>query len=162
MSSNLQIYKQVQLSNNKISKETKITLYKLLQKYDTIISKSSNDIGQTDLTEMHMATKLDAAQPYPLVLKHHYFLKHKIKNVLDVGIICKSMSPWTTPIVVVKKHTPEGLPQQSFLHVNYRKLNSLLLAVTPATGTMKDAFTIMPLLKIDELFALLKGAKYNT
>ena len=39
----------------------KTTLYKLLQKYDTIISKSDNDIGQTDLTEMDIATRPDAA-----------------------------------------------------------------------------------------------------
>ena len=53
--------------------------YKLLQKYDAIISKSSNDIGQTDLIEMHIATKPDsapiAALPYSLALKHHDFLK---------------------------------------------------------------------------------------
>ena len=59
--SNLQIHRQVLLSNAKILKETKIALYKLLQKYDAIISKSSNDIGQTDLVEMHIATRPDAA-----------------------------------------------------------------------------------------------------
>ena len=45
----------------KSQKETKTTLYKLLQKYDTIISKSSSDIGQTDLIEMHIAARPDAA-----------------------------------------------------------------------------------------------------
>ena len=74
----------------------------------------------------------------------------------------KSMSPWASPLVAVKKHTPEGLPQQFHLCINYRKLNSLLLAVTPATGSKKDTLTHMPLPKIDELFALLKGAKYFT
>ena len=39
----------------KFSKETKTTVYKLLQKYDTIVSKSDNDIGQTDLIKMHIA-----------------------------------------------------------------------------------------------------------
>ena len=45
MPSNLQTHRQVPLSNAKISKETKVALYKLLQKYDATISKSSNDIG---------------------------------------------------------------------------------------------------------------------
>ena len=109
MPSNAQIHRQVLLNDAKISKETKIAQYKLLQKYDTIISKSDNDIGQTDLIKMHIATRPDAApvaaQQYPLALKHHDFLKQEMKNLLDVGIICKSMSPWASPIVVVKKHT---------------------------------------------------------
>ena len=61
MPSKLQIHRQVLLSNAKILKEKKIALYKLLQKYDATISKSSNDIGQTNLTEMHIATRLHAA-----------------------------------------------------------------------------------------------------
>ena len=66
------------------------------------------------------------------------------------------------PIVVVKKHTPEGSPQQFHLCIDYRKLNTLLLAATPATDTKKGAFTLKPLPKINELFTLLKGAKYFT
>ena len=47
---------------------------------------------------MHIATRL-------LALKHHSFLKQEIKNLLDAGIIHKSMSLWASPIVVVK-NTP--------------------------------------------------------
>ena len=61
-----------------------------------------------------------------------------------------------------KKHTPEGLPQQVHLCIDYRRLNSLLPAVTPATGTKKGALALMPLPKIDELFTLLKESKYFT
>ena len=106
MPSNVQVHRQVPLHNAKIPGETKNAFYKLLKKYDAIISKSSNDIGQTDLIEMHIDTRLDAAMvaagPYPLALKHHKFLKQEIKNMLDAGNICKSMSPWASPIVVVK------------------------------------------------------------
>ena len=42
----------------------------MLQQYETIISKSDNGIGQTDLIQMHIAMKPNAApiaaQPYPL------------------------------------------------------------------------------------------------
>ena len=111
---------------------------------------------------MHIATRLVAApliaQPYPLALKHHDFLKQEIKNLLHAGSIHKSMSPCASTIVVVIKHTPEGLPQQLCLSIDYRKFNSLLPAVTPAMGTKIDAFALMPLPKIDELFTLLKGA----
>ena len=62
MSSNAQIHRQVPLNDTKILKETKIALYELLHEYDTIISKSDNDIGQIDLIEMHIATRPDATQ----------------------------------------------------------------------------------------------------
>ena len=144
----------------------KLAMHKLLKKCDSIISKSNNDIEQTDLIGMHITTRLDstlvAAQPYPLALKHHNFLKQEIKNLLDAGIIHKSMSPWSSSIVVVKKHTCEGSSQQFRLCINYRMLNSFLPSVTPATGAKKGTFALMPLLKIDELFALLKGTKYFT
>ena len=65
---------------------------------------------------MHIATRLDlgpvAAQPYPLALKHHDFLKQEIKKLLDTGIIYKSMSPWASPIVVVK-NTPLRAPHSN-------------------------------------------------
>ena len=81
-----------------------------------IISKNSNNIGQTDLVEMHIATRSDAtpiaACLYPLALKHHDFLKQEIWNLLDAGIICKSMSPWEGPIVVVKQYSPECSRQE--------------------------------------------------
>ena len=57
-----------------------------------------------------------------------------------------------------KKHTPEGVQQQLCLCIDYRRLNSLL----PAVATKKGAFTLTPLPKIDELFALLKGGKHFT
>ena len=66
------------------------------------------------------------------------------------------------PYCSCQKHTPEGFPQQFRLCNDYRKLNSFLPSVTPAMGTKKGAFAPMPLPKIDELFALPKGAKYLT
>ena len=83
MPNNVQIHRQVSINDEKISKETKTALYELWQKYDTIISKSDNDVGQTDLIQMNIATRWDAAPiatpPYPLALKHHDSLKQEIK-----------------------------------------------------------------------------------
>ena len=55
MPSNVQIHRQVPLKMQKFLRETKTTLYNLSQKCDTIILKGGNDIGQTDLPEMHIA-----------------------------------------------------------------------------------------------------------
>ena len=76
--------------------------------------------------------------------------------------MCKSMSPWESPIVVVKNHTPEGSPQQFRLCIDYRKLNSVVPSVILTTGSKKVTFALMPLPKIGELFTLLKGAIYFT
>ena len=109
MPRNVQIHWQVPLNDAKISKETKTALYKLLPKYDTIISKSDNGIGHSDLIKMQKVIRPYAAPitawPYPLALKHLDFLKQEIKHILDAGIIHKGMSPWASPIVVVKKQT---------------------------------------------------------
>ena len=66
---------------------------------------------------MHIATKLNAApivaQPFHLTLKHHYFLKQKLKNFLHARIIQKSMLPWASPTMVVKKHMPRVIHNTS-------------------------------------------------
>ena len=65
------------------------------------------------------------------------------------------MSPWASPIVVVKK-TPKCSPQQFHLCVDYMMLNFLLLAVTPAMGTKKGTFTLMPLPKLKVIHIIKK------
>ena len=66
------------------------------------------------------------------------------------------------PHCSINKHTPKGLPQQFHLCMDYRVFNYLLPAVTQAMGNKKGALALIPLPKIDELFALLKEAKYYT
>ena len=57
-----------------------------------------------DLIEMHIATRQDtapaAAQPYPLALKHHDFLKQEIKKIAR----CRNHT---------QKHVPMGKPYYS-------------------------------------------------
>ena len=60
MPSDIQVHRQVPLNNANILKGTKLALHKLLKKFDTIISKSNNGIGQTVLIEMHIATRPDS------------------------------------------------------------------------------------------------------
>ena len=90
----IQVHRQVPLNDAKISETAKLALNDLLQNFDPIISKSDNDIGQTDLIVMHIATRLVATpvagHPYCLALKHHDFLKQEIKNMLNAGINCKA------------------------------------------------------------------------
>ena len=57
MLSDVQVYRQVPQNNAIYFERNEISLYKLLKMFDSIISKSNNDIGQMDLIEMHNATR---------------------------------------------------------------------------------------------------------
>ena len=72
------------------------------------------------------------------------------------------MCPWASPIVLVKKHTPEGVLQQFCLWTDYRKIELLTTGSHTSKEYIERYFTLIPLLKVNELFALLKGAKYFT
>ena len=68
------------------------------------------------------------------------------------------MSKWASPIVVVpKKSAPGELPKRR-LCVDFRKVNELQQEVITA-GKTKGQISIHPLLKIDEMYAKLKGAR---
>ena len=58
--SDIKVYRQVPLNNTNISEETKLALHKFLQNFNSIISKSDNDIGETGLVDMHIGTRSDS------------------------------------------------------------------------------------------------------
>ena len=76
-------------------------------------------------------------------------------------MIRKSLSPYASPIVVVPKKAPPGAPEneQKRLVIDYQKLNKQLPFVQKADSNAKGAISLIPLPKIDELFARLEGAK---
>ena len=68
------------------------------------------------------------------------------------------MSKWASPIVVVPKKSVPGKPPKRRLCVDFRKVNELQQEVITA-GKTKGQISIHPLLKIDEMYVKLKGAK---
>ena len=75
----------------------------------------------------------------------------------------RSVSPWASPIVVVPKRTVPGEPPKWRLCVDYRAMNSLLPHVKKAFSKAKGVVTLVPLPKIDEIYAHLKDSKiYST
>ena len=73
-------------------------------------------------------------------------------------MIVKSVSPWASPIVVVPKRSAPGEPPKRRLCVDYRAVNSLLPPVKKAFSKAKGVLTLVPLPKIDEIYARLKGS----
>ena len=69
------------------------------------------------------------------------------------------MSPWASPIVVVPKKSQPGEPPKKRLCIDFRKINNLQQTVI-TEGKSKGCLSLVPLPKIDEMYAKLKGANF--
>ena len=155
------VHRKVLLEDKNISPKTQKAFDKLCKKYYDVISKNSGDIGKTMLVEMEIDTGNHppiASKPYTLPLKHYEWVQKEIETLKIAGIIERSISPWASPVVIVpKKSAPGELPRRKMC-VDYRRINKLQPEVTNADGG-KGCILLIPLPKIDELYAKLKGYK---
>jgi hypothetical protein len=84
-----------------------------------------------------------AKRPYRMVATELAELKKQLNELEQKGYIKSSSSPWGAPVLFVKK-----MDGSMRLYVDYRALNEV---------TVKNKYL---LLRIDDLFDQLKGAKY--
>ena len=134
----------------------------LCEKYPKVFSKGNEDIGQTQLVTMDIDTGDSppvSSRPYTLALKHHRWVQEEIETLERAGVITKSMSPWASPIVVVPKKSQPGEPPKKRLCIDFRKINDLQQKVI-TEGKSKGCLSLIPLPKIDKMYAKLKGAKF--
>ena len=155
------VHRKVLLEDKNFSPKTQEAFDKLCKKYDNIISKNSGDIGKTMLVEMEIDTRNHppiASKPYTLPLKHYNWVQREIETLERAGIIERSISPWASPVVIVPKKSTPGEPPRRRMCIDYRRINKLQPEVTKADGR-KGCISLIPLPKIDELYAKLKGYK---
>ena len=155
------VHRKVLLEDKNISQKTQEAFDKLCEKYEDIISKNSGDIGKTMLVEMEIDTGNHspiASKPYTLPLKHYDWVQKEIETLEKAGIIERSISPWASPVVIVPKKSTPGEPPRRRMCVDYQRINKLQPKVTKADGG-KGCISLIPLPKIDELYAKLKGYK---
>ena len=155
------VHRKVLLEDKDISPKMQKAFDKLCEKYDDIISKTSSDIGKTMLVEMEIDTGNHlpiASKPYTLLLKHYDWVQKEIETLEQAGIIERSISPWASPVVIVPKKSAPGEPPRRRMCVDYQKINKLQPEVTKADDG-KGCISLIPLPKIDELYAKLKGYK---
>jgi len=140
------LWKMVCESGNYTSDDEKEQLLALLMEYSDVFSLSSSGLGRTTVTKHHINT--GDAQPVHLLPRRipqarREEVKRLIHEMLDQGAIQHSDSPWSSPVVLVKKK--DGSTR---FCIDYRKVNEV---------TRKDAY---PLPRVDDTLETLVGSKY--
>ena len=155
----------MELKDQDVPKETKQEFEKLKEDYPEVFLLNNQDIGHTQLVTMHVDTgdsPLICQKPYTLPLKHYSWVQQEIETLEQAGIIKKSLSPWASPIVVVPKKSTPGEPPRQRMCVDFRKINDLQPQVRRVDSATSGNISLVPLPKIDEMYAALRGANIFT
>ena len=137
----------IDINKSDITDKQQQELLALLNEYKDIFVSESGALGKTSLVRHSIVTEgMPIRQPLrrvPVATKG--VIQSEVQRMLDRGVIRPSNSPWSSPVVLVRK--PDGSWR---FCVDFRKLNSV---------THKDAY---PLPRIDETLESLGGAVYFT
>ena len=117
-----------------------------MSEFSDVFSQGPHDLGQTDLVQHCIDTRgasLIKQPPYQLPLAKQQDASKAVEDMEKEGVIEPSDSPWTSPIVLVKKK--DGSTR---VCVDYRRPNSV---------TRKDSY---PLPCIDDTLEALSGATW--
>ena len=163
----IEVHRKVELKDEDVSEEHKAQFEKLCEEYSDIFSSGSDDLGRTPLVIMDIDTGDSppiSQKPYNLPLKHADWVQKELATLEKAGVITRSVSPWASPIVIVPKKTEKpGEPPRRRLCVDYRAVNKLLPTVQKVGSKAKGVLTLVPLPKIDEIYAKLKDSTvYST
>ena len=137
---------KVKLKDSKISEEQKQKLLNLLGRYSRVFEKPDK-MGITKVKHFIQTTqnKPFKLSQYKLSHKEHEQIDKMTQDMEKQGVISKSDSPWSSPVVLVKKK--DGSVR---FCVDFRSLNSI---------TKKDGY---PLPIIEDYLSVLGKAKYFT
>ncbi|UYV76975.1 hypothetical protein LAZ67_14002656 [Cordylochernes scorpioides] len=134
------------LISDDLSEEQQSQILSILKRYDKIFDKNNEPVKQTSVikhkieTENHQPIK---HRPYRVSPTERQAIQTEVDKMLDAGIIRHSESPWSSPVILVKKKDGNWR-----FCVDYRRLNKV---------TKKDVY---PLPRIDDTLDSLKGAKF--
>jgi hypothetical protein len=155
----------------------------LKKKYPHLLSTGSDDIGKHDAKlQIPIEGTPCASRPYTIPLKHVDWVQKEIENLLKSGVIRPSLSPWASPCLVVrkklditqtieaKKRIENGeilnLKEMGDLRlvIDYRAVNRKIPQVDKVVkgkvSRAKGAWAIVPIPKINEMYAKLHQARY--
>ena len=86
--------------------ELKTKLYELLEEYSFLFTMDSMDLGRTDLIQHHieLTDYTPIKDGYRRIPPHQYDeVRKHLREMLEIGAIRKSKSPWASPVMLVCK-----------------------------------------------------------
>ncbi|KAF0729301.1 hypothetical protein Ae201684P_010391 [Aphanomyces euteiches] len=132
-------------TESSLSIDQRELLRKTLMKFSDIFVDSSKAPGRTHLIEFSIDTGNNPpirSVPYRTSKAEGDIMEAELNQYLDLGLIRPSKSPWSSPVLMIRK--PDGSIR---FCIDYRKLNSV---------TVKDSY---PMPRIDDLLDVLGRAK---
>ena len=128
-----------------LTSDEKERLLSFLNKNSNLFARNLSELTRTNLITHKINTISDEPvrkAPYRASIKEKVAMESQINEMLSAGIIRESDSPYSAPVVMVKK--PNGTLRTC---IDYRGLNEL---------TRKDSY---PMQRIDDLMNALNGAR---
>ena len=135
-------------SATSLSTSEREQFYSLLLSFSDIFPESDDDFGHTPLLQHRIDTgsATPTHQPPRRIPPHQrQEAQHLIQRMLEKNVISRSHSPWSSPVILVRKK--DGSLR---FCVDYRKINEV---------TRKDAY---PLPRIDDTLDTLAGSSWFT
>ena len=132
--------------NPDLPPENKEMLQQVLITHSDCFAASSKDLGECHILTHQINTeqaKPIHQLPYPAAFKQKIIIQQQVNEMLEDDIIEPSNSPWSSPVVLVKKK--DGTHR---FCADYRILNNV---------TVKDVY---PLPRIDDALSRLEKTKY--
>ena len=141
-----EMYAALKLDNTTLSPEQKNRFFSLISEYQDIFARDNSDLGMTDLIEHEIdtgSTKPIKQAPRRVPPYKRDIIDEQLDDLLKHDRITPSHSPWSSPVVLARKH--DGTYRMC---IDYRKVNQ---------RTVKDA---QPLPRVDDTLETLQGAKW--
>lgn len=138
----------IKVNRESLTEEQFLRVQQVIGKWEHIFSKSSVDIGRTDLIKHHI--KLNDDQPFKQAYRRippsmYEEVRQHLREMVDCGAIRESKSPYCSNIVLVRKKN-----NSLRFCIDLRQLNK---------RTRKDAYTLP---RVDDMLDSLVDSKYYT